>query len=57
MTSVFNARKLATWHAIVHTLDVLIATIMDTLQWIALTKYLLQEHAGTDSGKYTSSNA
>ena len=42
MTSVFNARKLATWHAIVHTLDVLIATIMDTLQWIALTKYLLQ---------------
>ena len=42
MTSVFNARKLATWHAIVHTLDVLIATIMDMLQQIALTKYLLQ---------------
>ena len=42
MTSVSNARKLATWHAIVHTLDVLIATIMDMLQWIALTKYLLQ---------------
>ena len=42
MTSVFNARKPATWHAIVHILDVLIATIMDTLQWIALTKYLLQ---------------
>ena len=42
MTSVSNARKLATWHAIVHTLDVLIATIMDTLQQIALTKYLLQ---------------
>ena len=42
MTSVSNARKLATWHAIVHTLDALIATIMDTLQWIALAKYLLQ---------------
>ena len=42
MTSVSNARKLATWHAIVHTLDVLIVTIMDTLQWIVLTKYLLQ---------------
>ena len=42
MTSVSNARKLATWHSIVHTLDVLIATIMDTLQWIALTRHLLQ---------------
>ena len=42
MTSVFNARKLATWHAIVSTLDVLIATIMDTSQWIALTRYHLQ---------------
>ena len=42
MTNVSNARKLATWHAIVHTLDVLIATIMDMLQQIALTKYLLQ---------------
>ena len=42
MTSVFNARKLATWHTIVHILDVLIATIMDTAQQIALTKYLLQ---------------
>ena len=42
MTSISNARKLATWHAIVHTLDVLIATIMDTSQQIALTKYLLQ---------------
>ena len=41
-TSVSNARKLTTWHAIVHTLDVLIATIMDMLLWIALTKYLLQ---------------
>ena len=42
MTSASNARIQATWHAIVHTLDVLIATIMDTLQQIALTKYLLQ---------------
>ena len=41
-TSVSNARKPATWHATVHTLDVLIATIMDMLQWIALTRYLLQ---------------
>ena len=42
MTNVSNARKLATWHAIVHTCNVLIATIMVMLQWIALTKYLLQ---------------
>ena len=42
MTSVSNARKLATWHAIFHTLDVSIATIMDMSQWITLTKYLLQ---------------
>ena len=42
VTSVSNARKLATWHAVVHTLDVLIATIMDMLQQIALTKYHLQ---------------
>ena len=42
MANVSNARKPATWHAIVHTLNVLIATIMDTSQQIALTKYLLQ---------------
>ena len=42
MTSVSNARKPATWHAIIHTLDVLIATIMDTSQQIALTRYCLQ---------------
>ena len=30
------------WHAIVHTLDVLIATIIVMSQQIALTKYLLQ---------------
>ena len=44
MTSVSNARKPATCHAIVPTLDALIVTIMDTLQWIALTKYHLQAH-------------
>ena len=44
MTSVSNVRKLATWHAIVHTLDVLIVTIMDMLQWLVLTRYLLQAH-------------
>ena len=42
MTIVSTARKLDTWHAIVYTLDVSIATIMDTLQWIALTKCHLQ---------------
>ena len=42
MTNVSNARKPATWHTIVQILDALIATIMDTLQQIALTKYLLQ---------------
>ena len=42
MTSVSNARKPATWHAIVHTLDVLTVTIMDMSQQIALTRYLLQ---------------
>ena len=30
------------WHAIVHTLDVLIVTTMDTSQQIAQTRYLLQ---------------
>ena len=40
----FQCQELATWHAIVHTLDVLIATIMDMLQQIVLTKYLLQAH-------------
>ena len=50
MTSVSNARKLATWHAITLTSDALTVTIMDTLQQIALTKYHLQAHqqeAGT----------
>ena len=42
MTCVSKARKLATWQTIVHTLDVLIATIMDMSQQIALTRYLLQ---------------
>ena len=44
MTSVSNARKLATWHAIVLILDASIVTIMDTSQQIALTKYHLQAH-------------
>ena len=44
MTSVSNARKPATWHPIVPTLDTSIVTIMDTLQQIALTKYHLQAH-------------
>ena len=44
MTNVSNARKPATWHTIVHTLDVLIATIMVMSQQIALTRYLLQAH-------------
>ena len=38
----FQCQELATWHAIVHTLDVLIAIIMVTSQQIALTRYLLQ---------------
>ena len=44
MTSVFNARKLATWHATALISDDLTVTIMDTLQQIALTKYHLQAH-------------
>ena len=50
MTSVSNARKLATWHATALISDALTVTIMDTLQQIALTKYHLQAHwqdAGT----------
>ena len=42
MTSVSNARKPATWHAIAPSLDALIVTIMDMWQQIALTKYHLQ---------------
>ena len=50
MTSVSNVRKPATWHAIVLISDALTVTIIDTSQWIALTKYHLQAHhhdAGT----------
>ena len=50
MTSVSNVRKLATWHTTALISDALTVTIMDTLQWIALTKYHLQAHqhdAGT----------
>ena len=41
-TNVSNARKLATWHAIVHTLAALLAIIKVMLQWIALSRYLFQ---------------
>ena len=44
MPSVSNARKLATWHAIVLILIASIVTIMDMSQQIALTKYHLQAH-------------
>ena len=44
MTSVSNARTLATWPTIVLILDASIVTIMDMLQWISLTKYHLQAH-------------
>ena len=44
LTSVSNARKLATWHATALISDALIVTIMDTSQQIALTKYHLQVH-------------
>ena len=44
MTSVSNARKPATWHAIVLISDALTVTIMDMLQWVTLTKYHLQAH-------------
>ena len=44
MTSVSNARKLATWHTIALISDALTVTIMDTSQQIALTKYHLQAH-------------
>ena len=44
MLSVSNARKLARWHAIALTSDAVTVTIMDTSQWIALTKSHLQAH-------------
>ena len=44
MTSVSNARKLTTWHAIVLISDALTVTIMDTSWWIALTRYHIQTH-------------
>ena len=50
MTSISNAKKLATWHATALISDALTVTIMDTSQWIPLTKYHLQAHqhdAGT----------
>ena len=50
MTSVSNARKLATWHTTALISDALTVTIRDTSQQIALTKYHIQAHqqdAGT----------
>ena len=47
MTSVSNARKLATWHDTVPISDVLTVTTMDMLPWIALIKYHLQVHQHT----------
>ena len=50
MTSVSNAKKLATWHAIALISEALTVTIMDMSQQISLTKYHLQAHqqdAGT----------
>ena len=50
MINIFNAKKLATWHAIALTSDALIVIIMGMLQQIALTKSYLQAHqqdAGT----------
>ena len=49
VTSVSNARKLATWHAIVLISDALTVTIMDTLQQIALTKCHLQTQQQHDT--------
>ena len=39
MTNDFNAKKQATWHAIVPAYDVLTVMIMTMLQQIALTKF------------------
>ena len=50
MTSVSNARKLATWHAIALISNALTVTIMVTLQQFALTKYHLQAHQ-QDAGR------
>ena len=44
MTSVSNVGNLATWHATAPISDALNVTIMDTSEWIALTKYHLQAH-------------
>ena len=39
MIGAFNAKKLATWHAIVHTYGAMIVIIMDMWQWTAQTRY------------------
>ena len=44
MTSAFNVKKLAIWHAIAPTYDALTAINMDMLPWTALIKYHHQAH-------------
>ena len=44
MTGVFNVKKLAIWHATDPIYDALTVINMDTLPWIALTKYHHQAH-------------
>ena len=44
MTSAFNVRKLAIWHAIAPTYDASTVTNMDMLSWTALIKYQHQAH-------------
>ena len=47
MTGVFNAKKLATWHAIAPTYGAMTVTIMDMLPWTAQIRYrcLVHQHA------------
>ena len=44
MIGAFNAKKLATWHVIVHTYSAMIVIIMDMYQWTAQTRYHHQVH-------------
>ena len=44
MTSAFNVKKLAIWHAIAPIYDALTAINMDMLPWTALIKYHHQAH-------------
>ena len=47
MTGVFNAKKLATWHAIAPTYSAMTVTITDMLPWTAQIRYYHQvyQHA------------